>query len=693
MQNKKEGGGAQDKPGNSKNNAVIADVRFSSLHWDPRFQRVPKNQSKVPIDSRFKPIFTDKNFSSSSAPLDKRGKPKKAESQNHLLHYYHHQLDEDKEEEEEEEGPAKGHAHAKVKARSSSSSDSESSESDVLSDGDMDESQSGISFSSTSTDDDDSDDEDAVYSEEEVPSEKEDIPVIERETRRLAVVNMDWDYVKAVDLYVLLSSDLPKGGQVLSVAIYPSEFGLKRMEEEAVHGPTALFDDEKEHGNGDDDDDEIDNEKLRAYEKSRLRYYYAVVECESSATADHLYKIYDGVEFERTSNVLDLRFIPDSVEFKHPPRDAATEAPTNYEPLDYNTGALQHSKIHLSWDDDEPNRKKILKRKFKPDQLDELELKEFLASDDGETDDDENDDAEALPDNKSQKPNKRDLYRALIQSGDGSDAGDDGDKDMEVTFNTGLEDISKRILERKDKNSETVWEAYLRKRSEKKKERKKHSKLSSSEDDDSDYDKEVPQQPDDFFIEESLDANVKNGKKSNGKGSSKKSEGKTSKTEGKSLEDTEKEQVATREELELLLADDQRTDQSLKGYNLKSKKAKGKKSKEMPAEDKLPTFDFNDPRFSPLFTSHLFAMDPTDPQFKRSATYMRQLARKQDRGGEEPKEKEEMKPQRRAQLPSDDLSSKKQKRSESDDISLEKGKHELASLVRSVKRKVGNLQN
>lgn len=61
------------------------------------------------------------------------------------------------------------------------------------------------------------------------------------------------------------------------------------------------------------------------------RYYYAVVECDSSATADYLYKTCDGVEFERTSNKLDLRFIPDSMEFKHQPRDIATEVICGYD--------------------------------------------------------------------------------------------------------------------------------------------------------------------------------------------------------------------------------------------------------------------------------------------------------------------------------------------------------------------------
>lgn len=71
---------------------------------------------------------------------------------------------------------------------------------------------------------------------------------------------------------MVLHSFLPKGGQIISVAVYPSEFGIKRMEEEAMKGPVGLFDDEKEKEDEDeDDDDEIDSKKIRAYELSRLR--------------------------------------------------------------------------------------------------------------------------------------------------------------------------------------------------------------------------------------------------------------------------------------------------------------------------------------------------------------------------------------------------------------------------------------
>lgn len=68
----------------------------------------------------------------------------------------------------------------------------------------------------------------------------------------------------------MLSSFLPKDGQIIAVTVYPSEFGLQRMKEEEIHGPVGLFDGENDD-NDEDGDDEIDTEKLRGYERSRLR--------------------------------------------------------------------------------------------------------------------------------------------------------------------------------------------------------------------------------------------------------------------------------------------------------------------------------------------------------------------------------------------------------------------------------------
>ena len=73
---------------------------------------------------------------------------------------------------------------------------------------------------------------------------------------------------------------------------------------------------------------------------------------------------------------------------------------------------------------------------------------------------------------------------------------------------------------------------------------------------------------------------------------------------------------AGKEELELLLADERRAETSLKGYNLELKTAKGKKGREAIKDEKVPSIDLDDPRFAAFFNP-AYAMDPTDPQFKR----------------------------------------------------------------------------
>ena len=57
--------------------------------------------------------------------------------------------------------------------------------------------------------------------------------------------------------------------------------------------------------------DEVDQRRLQLYERSRLRYYYAVVDCKDVRTAAHLYAECDGIEFLRSACKLDMRFVPD----------------------------------------------------------------------------------------------------------------------------------------------------------------------------------------------------------------------------------------------------------------------------------------------------------------------------------------------------------------------------------------------
>lgn len=109
-------------------------------------------------------------------------------------------------------------------------------------------------------------------------------------TNRLAVVNLDWDHVRASHLYKIFSSLLsPTGatsnsrskirtarGNILSVRVYISEFGKARLKKEEVEGPPKeIF--KKARRNPDalleeDEGDECDEEALRKYQLDRLRY-------------------------------------------------------------------------------------------------------------------------------------------------------------------------------------------------------------------------------------------------------------------------------------------------------------------------------------------------------------------------------------------------------------------------------------
>jgi hypothetical protein len=107
-------------------------------------------------------------------------------------------------------------------------------------------------------------------------------------TNRIAVVNLDWDHVRAQYLFKIFSSVVPPRegektrsasprGKVLNVRIYPSEFGKTRLEREAKEGPPKEIFKKQDTNNiegpviEEDDGNECDDEALRNYQLERLR--------------------------------------------------------------------------------------------------------------------------------------------------------------------------------------------------------------------------------------------------------------------------------------------------------------------------------------------------------------------------------------------------------------------------------------
>ncbi|KAI8929940.1 hypothetical protein BC831DRAFT_441650 [Entophlyctis helioformis] len=696
---------------------VTADPRFARIHSDPRFIRPKKDAAKLAIDSRFSGMLSSKEFGSSGTgpKVDKYGRKKVTTVSSELKRFY--KLgDEDL---HEAAGDAKGSAKAAVAGKTQDDSEDEGEDEAVSDDQDADfvdedgedgedaeddedddraavgEPQSGFDLARgegllESSDEEEDDDQDQVTADGTVvrrrtrpgvqvdafedededdginigPYAEENVPIGD-ETCRFAVVNLDWDHVKAKDLYKVFDGFRPKTGTLKSVKIFLSDFGKERVEREQREGPPKeIFTDEVPESSErksrksasasssssrrlgrDDNGEDFDRKKLRKYQIERLRYYYAVVECDSVSTARAIYQSCDGTEFESSANFFDLRYVPDGMTFDDEPTDAAYEAPIVYEPAEFVTQALQHSNVKLTWDEEDPERLRVTRRKFTKDDIKDMDFKAYLASSSDEDEDDlgEGEDADAI----------RAKYRALLSADDGDNNGfksdDNEGEDMEITFTAGLSEKASSLLEKRKeeeaRKNETVFEAYMRKRREKRKARKaaanksddEHSGSEAEKDSMYDEDEEVERGDDPFFKDAFGDEFGQDPSKPASKRDGKKDK-KGGKMDAKARKEAAAEEAKSRAELELLLMDDNEGQTQshsrhfdmkavLKGEKDAGKKGKAKaklskkKAKELAGAGETQddfSLDVADPRFSAVLESHQFAIDPTNPQFKKT---------------------------------------------------------------------------
>lgn len=688
--------------------AKITDSRFASFETDPRYALPSKRKSKTTIDKRFSRMLKDDEFTA-TAKVDRYGRKIKSDSKKIALQRLYQEEEEDDDDEddkEEEEG------------------DAEAEDDDIIRrelekvDTKYDPARGG-GFSSSESDSDDDDDDEDDEDEEELDNapdmQKYRTQQAEVETgevtNRLAIVNIDWDHIKSVDLMALFKSFVPTGGRIERVSVYPSEFGKERMQREELEGPPKeIFkkstvdededvgddSDDSEHDSGEDSDEEVqrellkeendedfDSDALRTYQLDRLRYYYAVMICSDKNTAHKIYEMTDGSEYLSSSNFLDLRFVPDDVTFEDEPRDECVTVPDNYKPVEFVTDALQHSKVKLTWDmhPEEATRKESIKNAFSGSRegIAENDLKAYLASD--SEDEEEEAEPSAVEDTEAPKLSKKELARKKMRealglkdepTGKPSKSGPVGD--MQITFSSALTDDSGA---KKGPEDETTAEKYIRKERERKALRKEQA-LAKREGGKEETQEEVQEDlgfDDPFFTTEEPEKATK---------SAMRKEERVKKREAREAQ--EKEKAAEKAQLQLLMADNHEEEaghldhfdmgEILKAEKKKNKKRSKKGKKDAEAVAGLQEdfdMDVNDDRFNAVFDDHEFAIDPSNPKFKATSGMKKLLdegRKKRKHGGDEYGEGRR------------DKKSKKGKAAGG-------GRDELGSLVSSIKKKAG----
>jgi hypothetical protein len=643
--------------------ATMADARFAKLTNDPRYRSSNFKKSRTKLDSRFQRLFTDEDFHK-QASVDRYGRRITSQSGKRKLEKLY-KIDRD----EEKSTVDRNSQHDVV--GSSEDEDEEEEASDSLATKDPAR-QGGFSESESeqeSTSEEESEDEAELAEETAGHEQREEIPMGEV-SKRIAVVNLDWDNIRAADIMAVASSFVPVGGQIDSVTIYPSEFGRERLEKEELEGPPReIFASSKRSENEedlDDDSDEgsdaedkkierqlqedqvnegdgFDTAKLRQYQLERLRYYYAVISCSNQSTAKSLYDSMDGREYLSSANFFDLRFIPDDVSFEgDKPRDECSALPDGYKPNDFRTEALTHSKVKLTWDDDDATRKEVQKRAFSRAEMDENDLQAYIGSDSS--------DAESVSSRKSaaedRKTKKREAARvkmrsALGLSAEATDAAkkkskDDVVGDMQITFTSGLGGgtDNQGVFENEPQDEESTRDRYVRKERDRKQRRKEKMKATKSgqslgdevEEAEAGADEEDKGFDDPFFMDPAAAAAAEK--------KAKKME-KKQKLAKQAAQD--KEAASRKAELELLMADDKAD--NLKHFDMREiekaekearRKGKKKKDKKSATDDVQGSgegfvIETEDPRFKAVFESHEYALDPTFPKFKQTAGMKRLL--------------------------------------------------------------------
>jgi len=706
-----------DGGSNSDNNHDVlpsmGEERFVAAETRPQF-KVPKaNASKVVLDDRFSSVLTDSRFQLQEKDRYGRKKKKKGgrdAAKEELASFYVVENQEEKSNHDDENSN-----NDRKNSESEDKNNSCESEPDAQTSDDekavdhvsriayltaFSRGETGVTTSSEdddsseSSDDSDDSDGDSMYGTSGVldPSTKqnEEIEISYDPSPYLVITNMDWENIRAVDLFCILSSFAPLGA-IKKVQVFQSDFGKEQIAKDKLHGPTGIWQEKKPRkkkflleGRSSDDKDsdeedfgseessevelnfdqqnmynesDFDPEKLRSYEASKLKYFFAVTELSQPEYADIIYREVDGMEFEHSSTAIDLRTLPkeavESVVIDRRMRDEATSVPGKYDPPEFVVSALQQTNVQCTWDQGDKEREKKLTNFGSSNWQESFEmddLKAYLASDgssdeDSDKEDDKRADKKSMmrkalglesdshSDNDSGAENGRSTM--FNSESDDSDSDEDGAMSKQIKIIPGRKNLEERIrskLDPKEKTKElSPWEKYQEKRKQKRKERRQTARGNTrSENSKNNLGKIETRSKDDDFFASDGDNDIYTKIEP------------TSRNKDLKSKSTSEHRKA-KEELELLLAGEH-AEEEVRDYDIrgiqrleknKGKKLKGsrkRKEAKIAADVSGTSFkiNVNDDRFQAVLdgSDGRFGIDKTDSNFK-DTTSMREILNEQ----------------------------------------------------------------
>ena len=500
--------------------------RYEKVFNDPKFRPIPKKIKKVELnDNRFNAMFTNKDFYSSSK-VDKYGKLKNQKNNKNQMEEYYIK--------NENEKTKKKEKIEKMPKKEEIEEEEEEEENEEIEGEGEEESDTSEEFKEFLERMNQQNMEDLKDEENE-----ENIPM-GQETSRIAIQNIDWTNIHALDLFVLLNSFCKGNQKVLKVEIYPSEYGMKEMAKENEQGPDKeIFtteaivqkaenqeenqekkektknkdnnkdkdkegknkkdkenkeeendDDEEEDDEGEEEEDDEEEEdnidssnegfdpvELRKYELKKLKYYYAIAYCDSVETAASLYNECDGLEIERTQSFLDMRFVPDNLtKFPYPPKEVCDHMPANKE-------YTQEFKPNSALQD---TKVKLTWDQGDPKRQDLISRafhKEGFNEDDinellVSSDSEDSDIANEFGGDESDEENDgKNLELNLLKKKRKMPKFKDGET-IEIKFNKGFEGINAGVesTEENQKENKSKWEKFKEQKKNKRKEKKKEER-------------------------------------------------------------------------------------------------------------------------------------------------------------------------------------------------------------------------